>query len=275
MVKKRTVYIGVDVGASRTKVAVIDDRLNLIGSAVAKSGIDYAGTAGRCLQEALGMARAEPGDVAACVSTGYGRDNVPFAQFARTEIACHARGCYHCFPFAQSIIDIGGQDNKIIKLDQNGKRLSFKMNRKCAAGTGAFLEEMALRLDIPLEQMDQLAGQARDMVRLGSYCTVFSATEVLTHIRRGRKLPDIVKGLFYSMVKRVVEMDALTDTVVMTGGVAAHNPNLVALAQQVLARPIRTPDCAQFTGALGAALFAFEHANRSQKSHPGERDDHA
>jgi (R)-2-hydroxyacyl-CoA dehydratese activating ATPase len=275
-VKTRTVYIGVDVGASRTKVAVIDSRLNLIGRAVAKSGIDYAGTADRCLEEALGMAGAERGDIAACVSTGYGRDNVPFAQLARTEIACHAKGCYHCFPVAQSIIDIGGQDNKIIKLDQDGKRLSFKMNRKCAAGTGAFLEEMALRLDIPLEQMDQLAGQARDMVRLGSFCTVFSATEVLAHIRRGCSLPDIVKGLFYSMVKRVVEMDALTETVVMTGGVAAHNPNLVALAQHVLDRPIRTPDCAQFTGALGAALFACEYANRSVKDNPpSEREDHA
>lgn len=275
IVEKKTVYIGVDVGASRTKVVVIDHRLNLIGRAVAKSGIDYSSTAGRCLEEALGMAHAGIGDIAACVSTGYGRDNVPFAQFVRTEIACHAKGCYHYFPMAQSIIDIGGQDNKIIKLDQNGRRLSFKMNRKCAAGTGAFLEEMALRLDIPLEKMDQLAGEAREMVHLGSYCTVFSATEVLAHIRRGCKLPDIVKGLFYSMVKRVVEMDALTETVVMTGGVAAHNPNLVALAQQVLVRPIRTPEHAHFTGALGAALFAFEYAERSGKTTSHERDDDA
>jgi activator of 2-hydroxyglutaryl-CoA dehydratase len=134
------------------------------------------------------------------------------------------------------------------------------MNRKCAAGTGAFLEEMALRLDIALEEMDPLAATAQGMVRLGSYCTVFSATEVLAHIRSGCDLPDIVKGLFYSMIKRVMEMDALTDTVVMTGGVVAHNPHLVALAREILGRPIRTPDFAQFTGALGAALYAYEHA---------------
>ncbi len=274
-VAKRTVYIGVDVGASRIKVAVIDDRAKLIGRAAAKSGIDYAGNSARCLAEALAAAGAAPGDIAACVSTGYGRDNVSGADFTRTEIACHARGCYHQFPVAQSIIDIGGQDNKIIKLDRNGRRLSFKMNRKCAAGTGAFLEEMALRLDIPLEQMNTLAGQARDMVRLGSYCTVFSATEVLAHIRRGCRLPEIVKGLFYSMVKRVVEMDALTDTVVMTGGVAAYNPNLVALAEEVLSRPIRTPEHAQFTGALGAAIFALEHARRAETEAPDGRDTHA
>lgn len=265
--KTQKVYIGVDVGASRTKVAVLDPHLKLVGRAVAKSGIDYADTAQRCLSEALDMARSRAEHIVACVSTGYGRENVPFAQATRTEIACHARGCYHCFPMAQSIIDIGGQDNKIIKLDDQGKRLSFKMNRKCAAGTGAFLEEMALRLDIPLELMDELAGQARGMVRLGSYCTVFSATEVLAHIRKGCKLPDIVKGLFYSMIKRVVEMDALTDMVVMTGGVVAHNPNLAALAKEMLARPIRVPQWAQFTGALGAALYAVEYAGQAGKNH--------
>ncbi len=209
------------------------------------------------------MAGAQESDIAATLSTGYGRNNVAFAQNTRTEIACHGKGCYHFFPIAQSIIDIGGQDNKIIKLDDQGRRLSFKMNRKCAAGTGAFLEEMAMRLDTPLEAMDRLAAQAEGMIKMGSYCTVFSATEVLTHIRNGEKLPDIVKGLFYSMIKRVVEMDALTETVVMTGGVAAHNPYMVTFAQEILGKPIRAPEFPQYTGAVGAALFAMEEAMHS------------
>ena len=256
------VYIGVDVGASRTKVAVLDGQSNLMGRSVRKSGIDFAASAAHCLSEALAMAGAAEADIAATLATGYGRSNVTFAQNTRTEIACHGKGCFHYFPVAQSIIDIGGQDNKIIKLDAHGRRSSFKMNRKCAAGTGAFLEEMAMRLDTPLEEMDRLASKAQGMIKLGSYCTVFSATEVLTHIRNGEKLPDIVKGLFYSMIKRVVEMEALTDTVVMTGGVVAHNPFMVTFAQEILNLPIQTPEFAQFTGAIGAALFAMEEATR-------------
>jgi predicted CoA-substrate-specific enzyme activase len=256
----RPLYIGVDVGASRTKVAVLDAGSNLIGRSVAKSGFDFAATASRCLTEALEMARAEAADIVAVTSTGYGRNNVTFARNTRTEIACHGKGCFHYFPIAQSIIDIGGQDNKIIKLDASGRRSSFKMNRKCAAGTGAFLEEMAMRLDTPLEQMDKLAAEAQGMVKLGSYCTVFSATEVLTHIRQGGNLPDIIKGLFYSMIKRVEEMEALSDTVVMTGGVVAHNPYMVTFAQEIFGLPIRTPEFPQFTGAVGAALFAMADA---------------
>jgi predicted CoA-substrate-specific enzyme activase len=161
-----------------------------------------------------------------------------------------------------SIIDIGGQDNKIIKLDANGRRTSFKMNRKCAAGTGAFLEEMALRLDIPITAMDRLARQARSMVKLGSYCTVFSATEVLAHIRSGKQVADIIKGLYYSVIRRVLEMDVLTDAVVMTGGVVAHNPFLVEMAQAEIGQPIQVPQFPQFTGAIGAALYAMDEATK-------------
>jgi predicted CoA-substrate-specific enzyme activase len=171
---------------------------------------------------------------------------------------CHAKGCYHYFPFAITIIDIGGQDNKIIRLDREGRRISFKMNRKCAAGTGAFLEEMSMRLDIPLEDMDGLARRSEDMVELGSYCTVFSGTEVLEKIRQGKKVPDIVKGLFFSVIKRVFEMDALADRVVMTGGVVAHNPYLVKMVEEMTDREILVPEFPQFTGAVGAALFAME-----------------
>ena len=167
------------------------------------------------------------------MSTGYGRKNVSFSDESKTEIGCHAKGCYLYFPKAITIIDIGGQDNKIIKLDDTGRRTGFKMNRKCAAGTGAFLEEMSPRLDIPMEDMDDLARQSKDMVKLGSFCTVFSATEVLENIRNGNKVPDIVKGLFFSVIKRVLEMDSFTENVVMTGGVVAHNPYLVTMTEDV------------------------------------------
>lgn len=250
------VFVGVDVGASHTKVAVMDCDEQLIGHGVKKSGVDFTATADDCLAIALEMAQCVPAQMGQVVSTGYGRHNVAFATANRTEIGCHAKGCHHYFPEPITVIDIGGQDNKIIKLDESGRRINFKMNRKCAAGTGAFLEEMSMRLDIPLSDMDGLARQSTDMVKIGSYCTVFGATEVLEHIRNGKKVTDIVKGLFSSVIKRVLEMDSLTEKVVMTGGVVAHNPFLVELAAAETGREILTPPHPQLTGAIGAALYA-------------------
>lgn len=251
-------FAGADVGASRTKVVLIDSHGRVVGHCVERSGTDFAATADRCLSEALAMAGIEKDRIARTFSTGYGRKNVSYAQDHRTEISCHGRGCYYYFPFAITIIDIGGQDNKIIKLDDAGKRISFKMNRKCAAGTGAFLEEMSPRLDIPLSEMNGLAVASTDMVKLGSFCTVFSATEVLENIRRGKRVEDIVKGLFFSVISRITEMDAFSEKVVMTGGVVAHNPHLVEMTQELIKRAILVPDLPQFTGALGAALYAKE-----------------
>jgi len=254
----QSVFIGTDVGASRTKLAVLDSDKRLVGYAVRKSGTDFTVTANDCLASALKMAGVTPNEIVHSMSTGYGRKNVEFSQATKTEISCHGRGCYHYFPMAITIIDIGGQDNKVIKLDDQGRRLSFKMNRKCAAGTGAFLEEMALRLDVPLEDMNDLAVQSRNMERLGSFCTVFSGTEVLEKIRNGKKVPDIVKGLFYSVIRRVMEMDSLTADVVMTGGVVAHNPYLVTMTEELIERDIRVAEHPQLTGAVGAALYAMD-----------------
>ena len=252
------VFAGIDVGASRTKVALFDAAGSLIGYAVEKSGTDFSAAAEKCLESSLAMASRSRGDIIHTVSTGYGRNNVSFADSAKTEISCHGKGCFHYFPLAITIIDIGGQDNKIIKLDSEGRRINFKMNRKCAAGTGAFLEEMSARLDIPLEKMNGLARQSEHLVELGSFCTVFSGTEVLEKIRQGKKVTDITKGLFQSVIKRVLEMDALTDNIVMTGGVVAHNPYLVTMTEEILHRKILVPEHPQLTGAIGAALYAGE-----------------
>jgi predicted CoA-substrate-specific enzyme activase len=258
MTHRPAVFVGIDVGASRTKTAVLDENRNLIGHCVLKSGTDFTIAANNCLEASLEMAEVSYGDIVRAASTGYGRKNVSVADFSRTEISCHGKGCYYYFPEALTIIDIGGQDNKIIKLDKTGRRVSFKMNRKCAAGTGAFLEEMSPRLDIPLEEMNQLATLSKSMVELGSFCTVFSATEVLEKIRAGKKVADIVKGLFFSVAKRVLEMDSLTEQIVMTGGVVAHNRYIVDMVTEITGNPIFVPEFPQLTGAIGAALYAAE-----------------
>ena len=259
------IFSGVDVGSSTTKVVLLDGDKDLLGWAVRKSGTDLANMAELCLREALAKAGIEERPhYLRTIATGYGRKNVRYRDGDKTEISCHAKGCYHYFPQAMTVIDIGGQDNKVIQLDEEGRGINFKMNRKCAAGTGAFLEEMALRLDIPLTEMNRLAVQSTDLVELGSFCTVFSATEVLEKIRQGKMVSDIVKGLFLSVLKRVMEMDLLGERVVMTGGVVAYNPYLVTMMESLIHRPVLVPEHPQLTGALGAALFALEGAFRTE-----------
>lgn len=252
------IYTGVDIGSTNTKVVLLDKDANLLGWSVRRSGTDFAATAERGVAEALEKAGLDGSQEFHTVSTGYGRKNVSFRDEDKTEISCHAKGCFHFYSQAITVVDIGGQDNKIIKLDAQGRRVDFKMNRKCAAGTGAFLEETARRLEIPLADLDGLARQSTEAVELGSYCTVFTATEVLEKIRQGKKVPDIVKGLFLSVIKRVLEMDVMGENVVMTGGVVAFNPYLVTMLEEKLQRPILVPPYPQLTGAWGAALFAME-----------------
>jgi len=252
---------GIDVGSCTTKAVIVDEEPKIIGSHVLYSGTDFEAAAEDAWNEALMQAGLSPSAVGSVVSTGYGRKSVPFATGALTEISCHGRGCLYFFPGPLTVVDIGGQDNKVIKLDSHGNRVSFRMNRKCAAGTGAFLEEMALRLRLPIEELDELARSADGEVTLGSYCTVFSATEVLEKIKAGHPVDRIVRGVFQSVVKRVLEMDTLTDTVVMTGGVIEHNPFLADLVREHTDNPVLAPPHPQITGALGAALYALDSRN--------------
>ncbi len=253
---KTSIFAGIDVGASRTKVILLDEKRNILARAVRRSGTDFSAAAAAVLKEALDTLNPGNVELTKTVATGYGRQNIPFVSETKTEISCHARGCYHFFPRAMTVVDIGGQDNKIITVADDGRRTSFRMNRKCAAGTGAFLEEMALRLDLPLAELEPLACRATGVVELGSYCTVFSATEVLEKIRQGYEVPAIVKGLFLSVLKRIQEMSPLNEPLVMTGGVVAHNPYLVVMMSGLLGFEAISPPLPQFAGALGAALYA-------------------
>jgi len=257
-------YCGIDIGASAAKLAIIDDEYRMVAKATRRSGVNYAQTAQHCLDEALAAAGLDLSQICKAISTGYGRDNVSWVQGKMTEIACHGKGAYHIFPSAITVIDIGAQDCKVIHLDAQGYRTGFKMNRKCAAGTGAFLEEIAYRLDLKPSDLNDLADRSTREVTLGSFCTVFAATEILEKIRAGLHAEDIIKAAFRSVVSRVREMDVVTGSLVMTGGVAAYNPVLVALAAEAFGCPVLVPPEAQFIGALGAAIFAAEMAKKGE-----------
>jgi len=168
----------------------------------------------------------------------------------------HAAGAYHYFPETLTIIDIGGQDNKIIRVNAAGERETFAMNRKCAAGTGAFIEEIAYRLGLELSHLNGMAEKSEQEVSIGSFCTVFSCTEILGLLRRGAKPEDIIKGVFRSVVKRVVEMGAIVGKVVLTGGVVAHNPIIADMVAEMTESEVVTAPHPQTIGAYGAALTA-------------------
>ncbi|HLB72681.1 MAG TPA: acyl-CoA dehydratase activase [Sedimentisphaerales bacterium] len=251
-------YCGIDIGASAAKVVIIDRAGRIIAKALGRSGIDYAKTSEQLLADACASESIDGRQIARSLSTGYGRDNVPWADAKMTEIACHGKGAYFHFKQCITVIDIGAQDSKIIHLDDAGKRKSFKMNRKCAAGTGAFIEEIAHRLSLDISQLNALAESSTKDISLGSFCTVFAATEVLEKIRAGVNVADIVRGAFNSVVKRIMEMDRVEGLLAATGGVVAHNPFLAKLLGESFGLEAHIAPDAQYAGAFGAALFAAE-----------------
>ncbi|HUU00212.1 MAG TPA: acyl-CoA dehydratase activase [Myxococcota bacterium] len=250
-------FAGVDVGSAATKCAVIDDKLRVHGLGLCDSGADFKAAAREAFEQAVGQAGIDRQEIAAVVATGYGRTNVDFANERRTEIDCHGRGAYQYFPRAITVIDIGGQDNKVIEIDSAGRRITFSMNRKCAAGTGSFIEEMALRLKIPLDNISDLASRSRDpKVSIGSYCTVFAMTEILGKIRDGVNVEDLVRAALVSVARRVLETMAFTGEVVASGGVVAHNQIMREILSDLLKVEVRLPPDPQHLGAFGAALVA-------------------
>jgi predicted CoA-substrate-specific enzyme activase len=250
-------FLGIDIGSWSTKAVLIDDTKRLVGKCLQRSGVELRKVAEECRDEAVKQAGATLKDVKRTVATGFGRDAIA-ADGVRTEISCHARGAFHCFPREMTVIDIGGQDNKVIRVSPRGKHIGFKMNRKCAAGTGAFLEEVALKLDIPLKDFTELSRRSTKKLAIGAFCTVFTSTEVLALVRKGEKKEDIVRGLLASVAARIMEMEPISGTVVITGGVIAYNPGLKDIFEQDYGLKVEVPPNPQFIGALGAALYASD-----------------
>ncbi len=256
-------FAGVDVGSTTTKAVIISEAGVVVGKAVRSSGTDLTLAAGECLREVLEMA-GEP-KPSHLVATGYGRMNVAGADSAVTEITCHGRGAYHSFLEAITVVDIGGQDTKVIDLDTTGSRVGFKMNRKCSAGTGVFLEEIARRLEIPLDELDGVARGSKKAAPLNSYCTVFASTEMLSRIRAGEAREDLVLGAYESVVRRVTEMSDLKGTLVLTGGVVAFHPIVAEIMERETGATVKVPEEPQLVGALGAALMARDMAVEESK----------
>jgi len=253
-------YAGIDVGSLTADAVVIDDEARIVGFSIIPTSYDSRAAGSEAYRQALEQAGVIEDQVRAVVSTGYSRARVQEAGSARTEISCHARGAFHQFPDVATIIDIGGQDSKAIRVGPGGRVLDFAMNDKCAAGTGRFLEVMAGALGVSLADMADLARAATINIAISSTCTVFAESEVVSLISQGRAQADIASAICRAIAQRTAGLAArvgIDDRVVMTGGVAKNRAVVDMLAEK-LGRDISVPEEPQIAGALGAALVARE-----------------
>ncbi len=251
-------FMGLDIGSSMSKGVIINDNNELVSKYMVKTGYSFSKAAEVVKEHLLKKTDINLNDIQKVVSSGYGRKNVEFADFFKTEIICHAKGAYFYFPEQAKVVDIGGQDNKVITLDKNGNILNFKMNRKCAAGTGAFIEETAHRLGVDIEEIDELARKADKDISISSFCTVFAQTEIIKLIKEGVSLENIAKGIFQSVAQRIIEMDTFSDNIIITGGVIANFPIIKEIVSEKIDCKILVPPFPQYCGAFGAALIGKE-----------------
>lgn len=257
-------YAGIDAGASATKAVLVNKEGEIISYAIVPSGINFKISSEEALRKALESSALSLKDIAYTVSTGYGKTLVN-AKSTSSEIACISRGVHKLFPSTRTIIDVGGQDSKAVKIDKDGRILDFVMNDKCAAGTGRFLEVMAHLLGKPIEELSNLHFKSSKPVKISSTCTVFAESEVISCISQGLSIEDLVAGLHEAIAERIYNMAsriAFEKDVTFTGGVAKNMGFVDALSKKIGLNPI-LPKEPQIICALGAALVAIKKHNET------------
>ena len=252
--------LGIDFGSTTGKAVILDEEGAVVASCVSQKGAVSDEGVKVALANALEEADLTLADIKRCVATGYGRRMLDIADRTITEITCHARGAVALVPEARLVIDIGGQDSKVIAVDENGLVAQFAMNDRCAAGTGKFLEVLARAVNIDIEDMGAIALGATDTVKITSMCATFAETEVIALLAEGCAKPVVVDGVHAAVAKRIVGLVSRVgqrDPIVMTGGVA-RNIAAIKHIEQALNTKIVIPSHPQVAGALGAALFALD-----------------
>jgi predicted CoA-substrate-specific enzyme activase len=253
--------VGVDVGSTQTKAIIINEIRQIVGRALIETGANVVMAAEKAYMEALQSGGVPEEEVEYVVGTGYGRYRVTFGNTQVTEISCHGRGAVHMFPGTRTVLDMGGQDTKAIRVSPTGEILDFCMNDKCAAGTGRFLGAAATALDIPLRELGQVALQGERPVRISTTCTVFAESEVLSWLGKGKRIEDILLGVHLSIATRSIGLlrrVGIEKEVTFTGGVA-RNIGMIEALNRGLGLKVNVSEESHFMGALGAALFALDH----------------
>jgi predicted CoA-substrate-specific enzyme activase len=255
-------FAGIDIGSTMTKAVIVDES-SVVSSVIGPTGPEHRKLAYRVMEDVLGQAGLAFEDLAFVVATGYGRINVPFADKQVTEITCHAKGIHRLLPTVRTVVDIGGQDCKGIKI-LGGRVAGFVMNDKCAAGTGRFLEVMADLLGVPLARLGELSLSAQRPAEISNTCAVFAEQEVTGRLADGETLPDLIAGIHEAVAVRIYALVSklkIEPDVALTGG-GAKNSGLVKALAAKFSFPVLVPPEPLLTGALGAALVG-EEAYRS------------
>lgn len=259
---------GVDVGSTQTKAIILNEAREIIGRSLIDTGANVTAAAQKAYQKALDSARlSDEREVEYVIGTGYGRYKVTFGNKQVTEISCHGRGAVHMFSGTRTVLDMGGQDSKAIRVSPDGEIIDFCMNDKCAAGTGRFLGAASVALDIPLDELGPSALRAEKAVRISTTCTVFAESEVLSWLGKGKKVEDILWGVHQSIAARSVGLlrrVGIEDEITFTGGVA-KNTGMIKALEDGLGKKVNVGEESHFMGAIGAALFALDHILASRK----------
>jgi predicted CoA-substrate-specific enzyme activase len=253
---------GVDIGSTQTKAVLLNEKKEIVAKVLTPTGANVIKAGENAFKVMLEETKLKAGDVAFVAGTGYGRFKVTFGNAQITEISCHAKGANLIFPNTRTVIDMGGQDTKVIRVGKSGEVNDFVMNDKCAAGTGRFLAACADVADCSLDDIGPLSLQSTKLVRLTSVCTVFVESEIMSYIAKGEKLEDILAGVHGSIAARTISLVrrvGVEDEVSFTGGVA-RNIGMVKALEKNLNVKLNINPLSHFMGAIGAAVFALERA---------------
>ena len=258
---------GVDVGSTQTKAVIVDADGTIVARSLTATGANVIQAAEMAFQEALEQGGLEEREVEYVIGTGYGRYKVTFGNEQITEISCHGRGAVHMFPMTRTVVDMGGQDTKAIRISETGEIIDFCMNDKCAAGTGRFLGAASTALEIPIDELGPTALRGERPVKISTTCTVFAESEVLSWLGKGKKIQDILLGVHKSIAARsagLMRRVGIDDEVTFSGGVA-RNTAMVAMLEDRIGREVNVSDESHYMGALGAALFALDRVLASRE----------
>ena len=251
--------MGIDIGSTSSKAVILEDGTRVAARKVIEAGIGSEGP-DRVFADALSEAGITREEITRVMATGYGRMTFPGADDQASELSCHGKGIHYLIPEARVVIDIGGQDAKVMQINERGALLNFVMNDKCAAGTGRFLDVMAGILSVQTSELAELAAKAEEPLSISSVCTVFAESEVISHLAAGATRSDVAAGIHQSVAKRVSGLGnriGFRGPIAMSGGVAL-NAGVVRALEHELGKQIVTHPDAQLAGAYGAAILAFE-----------------